>query len=116
MTKRLSVFALFLTIVALQPHWSASAQKKGENKAPVVSATASIFNPRLAVQVGSDGRFNIGAFPNPVTGGALPGSFDLMYRWPQTPSTSFSTIRIDSANFRYGSSGVLVEPIPLRLA
>jgi hypothetical protein len=110
MTKRLSILALLLTIAALQPHWSASAQKKGENKAPAVLPSASIFNPRLAIQVASDGRFNIGAFPNPVTGGALPGSFDLMYRWPQTPSTSFSTIRIDGANFRYGSSGVLIEP------
>jgi hypothetical protein len=67
------------------------------------------FNARLDIQVGTDGRFNMGAFPDPATGGATTGSWDLMYRWPDSPVTSFTTVRIDNVDNVYGSSGINVE-------
>lgn len=67
-----------------------------------------IFNSRFVLQVGSDGRFNMGAFPDP-SGGGGPNSWDLMYRWPDHPYTSFSTLRIDGVDNVYGSSGVQIE-------
>ncbi len=67
------------------------------------------FNERLSIQVGADGRFNIGVFPDPLSGDATDGSWDLMYRWPFGPGTSFSTIRIDGIDFRIGSSGDVID-------
>lgn len=67
------------------------------------------FNERLAIQVGANGRFNIGAFPDPATGAPMAGSFDLTYRWPSNPNTSYTTFRIDGADYVYGSSGALVQ-------
>jgi hypothetical protein len=66
------------------------------------------FNSRFAVKVASNARFNLGAFPD-SSGGQVANSWDLMYRWPNTPSTSFSTLRIDGIDSRYGSSGVQLE-------
>lgn len=73
------------------------------------TATADPFNSRLAFNVGSDGRFNMGAFPNPATGGSTAGSWDLMYRWPSEPWSSFTTVRIDGSDYVYGSSGTQVQ-------
>jgi len=67
------------------------------------------FNARLAVQVGANGRFNIGAFPDPATGGATATSWNLMYAWPGSPGTSFSTLRVDGADSIYGQDGTQVE-------
>lgn len=67
-----------------------------------------IFDSRFAVQVGGSGRFNMGAFPD-AFGGAGPNSWDLMYRWPHDPGTSFSTLRIDGVDNIYGSSGTQLE-------
>lgn len=72
---------------------------------PTIAAPAyNPFNPRLAINVGTTGRFNFGAMPDPVTGGAISGtSWDLSYQWPNAPSTSFTTIRIDQGDYTYGS-------------
>ncbi len=80
-----------------------SAQKGGDG---IVAADP--FNSFLAILVGTNGRFNMGAFPN-STGGAGPNSYDLTYRWPEAPSTSYSTIRIDGVDNIYGSSGTRLE-------
>lgn len=72
-----------------------------ESNDPVVDP----FNSRLAIQVNANtGRFNIGAFPNPTTGGATPSSWDLIYRWPNSSSTSFTTLRVDGTDTVYGST------------
>lgn len=52
----------------------------------------------------------MGARPNPSTGGAQSGSFNMMYSWPSSPGTSYSTVRVDGQDFIYGSSGTVVEP------
>lgn len=70
--------------------------------------TGPFFNSRLAVQVRDDGRFNMGAFPN-LSGNGTTGSWDLMYRWPNDPGTSFSTLRIDGIDNVYGSSGIQLQ-------
>ncbi len=67
------------------------------------------YNDRLAIQVGPDGRFNMGAFPDPTTGGATGSSWDLMYRWPEAPRTSFTTLRTDGSDSVFGSSGTQIE-------
>jgi|GEM_PF-2139092 len=71
-------------------------------------ASIDVFNTRFAVKVSSSGRFNLGALPD-ASGGQGPNSWDLMYRWPSTPSTSFSTLRIDGADSVYGSTGSQIE-------
>ncbi len=64
------------------------------------------FNARIAINVGADGRFNFGALPDSQTGGAIVGSsWDLSYRWPTSPWTSFTTFRIDNTDYIYGSNG-----------
>jgi len=52
------------------------------------SLNTAIFNSRLAAQVRSDGRFNMGAFPD-AAGGAGPDSWDLMFSWPFEPGPHF---------------------------
>jgi hypothetical protein len=88
------------------PLTSRQTAKSGVQLSPTV---ADPFNARLAIQVGANGRFNMGAFPDPTTGGATTGSWDLMYNWPSSPGTSFSTLRIDGADNVYGSAGTQVE-------
>ena len=70
--------------------------------APVAGALGP-HNDKLAVQVGSDGTFNIGAAPS-ADGTATTGSWDLSYRWPYSPGTSFTTVRVDGADHVFGSA------------
>ncbi len=104
-TKLLTIITVVtLLIVSSFRYFPVSAQK-GEQW----TIAADPFNSRLAIQVATNGRFNMGAFPDPVTGGATGGSFNLIYAWPSSPGTSFSTVRIDGADNVYGSSGILLE-------
>ena len=74
------------------------------------SVDGPLYNDFLSVQVDSGGRFNMGARPDPATGGSQAGSFNLMYRWPSSPGTSFTTVRVDGADHVYGSGdGTIVE-------
>jgi hypothetical protein len=74
------------------------------------AAAVGPHNEFLAVQVGSDCLFNIGAAPD-ASGGAVPGtSWDISYRWPSAPWSSITTVRVDGADYIYGSSsGTLVQ-------
>jgi hypothetical protein len=79
---------------------------------PCLMATADLarlYNARLSLQVGAKGQFNIGAFPDPATGNATSDSWDLMYRWPNEPNTSFTTLRIDRLDAIYGDAGTRIE-------
>jgi len=61
------------------------------------------FNEFIGVSVGSqDGTFNIGAYQ--------PSQWDLLYSWPSSPWSSFTTVRIDGADYRYGETGTNVQP------
>jgi CSLREA domain-containing protein len=96
------------------PVSAASTSDKDPCKNNVCSDVSDVltdpFNDRLAILVGSNGLFNIGAFPDPQTGGAITGqSWDLMFRWPSAPWSSYTTIRIDGSDYVYGSTGTQLE-------
>src|SRR5437763_13571574 len=65
------------------PQPSAPHMSPGKDSLVRGARVVDPFNTRLAIQVGSDGRFNIGAFPDATTGGATANSWDLMYSWPR---------------------------------
>jgi hypothetical protein len=77
--------------------------------APPPAEATGPHNQYLAVNVGADALFNIGAYPD-AAGGSTTGSWDLSFRWPQSPWSSYTTIRVDGSNYRYGSSGTQVTP------
>lgn len=64
-------------------------------------------NDYLAIQVGSDGRFNSGA-----TGIVTGSSFNISFAWPNSPWSSFTTVRVDGADYIYGNGDgcPLVQP------
>lgn len=64
--------------------------------------SSSLTDGTLSANVTDDARFNIG-----VTDSS--GMWDLSYRWPFTPGTSFSTVRIDGADYFYGQTGTLLS-------
>ena len=80
--------------------------KDGYTKDPATDP----WNEHISMQVSSIGRFNMGANPNPATGGYQSGSFNMMYSWPSSPGTSYSTVRVDGQDYIYGSSGGVIEP------
>ncbi len=92
-----------------QQHPLHAALMTQSSKDPPPVSIVDPFNARLAVQVGANGRFNIGAFPDPATGGATATSWNLMYAWPGSPGTSFSTLRVDGADSIFGQDGTQVE-------
>jgi hypothetical protein len=68
---------------------------------PTEPTVADPWNSRLSVDVGADGRYSIGAFPDPSNGDPTTGSFKLLYGWPGT-GTTYSTLRIDGADVILG--------------
>jgi len=77
--------------------------------APLAAGPSGVFNSLLAVQVATNGRFNMGAQPDPSTGRASAQSYDLLFRWPNSPGSSYTTIRLDGQDFVYGTNGVPLE-------
>jgi len=75
---------------------------------PSAGATGP-HNQFIAVNVGSDGRFNIGAYPG-TDGSPTTGSWDLSYKWDSSPWSSFTTLQVDGNNSTYGSDGTPVTP------
>jgi len=69
-------------------------------------AAADPWNSRLSVDVGSDGRYSVGAFPDPSTGDPTTGSFKLLFGWPDT-GTTYSTLRIDGADAILGQEAAV---------
>ena len=57
-----------------------------------------IFNDRIAVSVGEQGEFSVGAQPSPADGTAVANqSWTITYFWPGS-STSFTTLRVDGVD------------------
>jgi hypothetical protein len=82
----------------------------GEAK-PTQPTVADPWNSRLSVDVGADGRYSVGAFPDPSTGDPTTGSFKLLYGWPNT-GTTYSTLRLDGADAILGQDApVAAGPI-----
>lgn len=77
--------------------------------APPPAEATGPHNQYVAVNVGDNGRFDIGAYPD-AAGGATAGSWNLSYGWPGSPGTSFATIRVDGSSYIYGSTGTQVTP------
>jgi len=72
------------------------------------AGAAGPHNQFLAVQVGYDGQFNIGAYPA-ADGSQTTGSWDLSYRWGNSPWSSFSTVRVDGSAYRCDTSLTVVK-------
>jgi len=86
----------------------AAATAKPHATGPSDAGTIDPFNASISAQVATDGRFNVGAFPDPSTGGSTAASYSLTYAWPSGPGTSFTTIRIDGVDSVYGTDGTVV--------
>jgi hypothetical protein len=86
---------------------AASTAKVGQLSAGL---TVGPCNSYLAIQVAPDGSFNQGAHPDPSSCGVGSGSFNLSYKWPGSPGTSFDTLRIDGQDLVYGSTGTQLSP------
>ena len=100
----ITVVALFVSFVAVT-----TSPAFAQSKPTTSGVTTDPCNGRLAIQVASDGTFNLGGLPDPGTCGATTGSFDLTYAWPGSPGTSFTTVRVDGSDNSYGA-GTLVSP------
>jgi len=115
MKKRLSgiIIAFLIAIIVVPFTWAMQSSQtlppgtEGDSEQEVTEISS--FNERLAILVASNGRFNIGAFPDFITGGSTSESWDLTYSWPRTPGTSFTTFRIDGVDNVYGDSGTVVQ-------
>ncbi|MEK5361875.1 hypothetical protein ACPOM7_02225 [Peribacillus castrilensis] len=104
------VLALFMMIQSIafgseQPSSSSRKDTPFPTQAPSnrMSLNAlydgNIGNDFVQAQVGSDGRFNAGLR-------ALEGEddwFNLIYSWPSSPGTSFTTLQVDGADLIYGN-------------
>jgi hypothetical protein len=102
-TRRASTFGLLVVVFALVLTAACVAVAASPARA------AGPHNDTIAVQVGSDCLFNIGAAPA-ADGSATADSWDLSYRWASSPWSSFTTVRVDGADYVYGSSsGTLVQ-------
>ena len=79
-----------------------------ELKKSQISSSDIVYDPSndwLSVLVATNGRFNSGC-------NIIGNQYRLSYRWPDTPRTSYTTIRIDGTNYIYGTDGTQVqEPI-----
>ena len=103
------VLALSCALFLVTPP-PAAAMTPGEKAAWAQAHASGLWtdpsNTYIGVDVGSDGRFTIGAFQ--------PAPWDLLYGWPGAPWTSFTTIRIDGADYVYGypvySNAVFIQP------
>ncbi len=92
------VLSLLLVALALPVHALAA-----EKVCPQPGTTLTDpSNDYLAILVGSDGRFNSGA-----TGIITGSEYRISYAWPNVPSTSFTTIRVDGVDRVLGYDGAL---------
>jgi len=100
------VVILLATVYVAAPGLSLAGTAKGVRLSPKVADPQTDF---LAVQVGSDGTFNMGANPLVADCGTgptfdTPCRYNLMFAWPAEPGSSFTTVRIDGSDFIYGSA------------
>jgi hypothetical protein len=102
-TRRAKTFGMLVVMLALVLTATAVAV------AASPAAAVGPHNDFLAVQVGGDCIFNIGAAPAP-DGSATATSWDISYAWPSSPWSSYTTVRVDGSDYIYGSSsGTLVK-------
>lgn len=101
--KRVIFAFLFLSLLILIMTPALMANDKASP--PPSTTVADPSNDYLAIQVGSDGRFNSGA-----TGLNTGSSFNISYAWPRSPWSSFTTVRIDGTDNIYGGSGTQTQP------
>jgi hypothetical protein len=94
--------ALFSSLPVQQLHAAA------EDTKPTEPTVADPWNSRLSVDVGADGRYSVGAFPDPSTGDPTTNSFKLLYGWPNT-GTTYSTLRIDGADAILGQDAPVTD-------
>lgn len=68
-------------------------------------ATKVVANPNnsfISINVANNGRFN--------SGSTIPqNSYNISYNWPNTPFSSYTTIRIDGVDYIYGECGTQIQ-------
>jgi len=98
------LLVLGATALAQQPGTELAAFKNGAAARSRAADAAGVYNDFIAAQVGGNGRFNFGAFPD--GGAALDGSqsFNLSFAWPSSPGTSYTTVRVNGADLVFGQS------------
>lgn len=101
---------VFSVVLVLLPALLVVGVAPADGKLSAGTVAADPCNQYLAIQVGSDARFNEGAHPDPATCAAGPSSFNLSYNWPSPPGTSFTTVQVDGTNLVYGTDGTVISP------
>ena len=104
--------SLLASLSLLSPSATFAETGRGVLPSPVLADPQSPF---LAVQVASDGAFNMGVNPAaPPCGGGptfpVPCEYNISFAWPDPPGTSFTTVRIDGVDHVYGGSGLTQPP------
>lgn len=100
--KVVTFVLLFFVLMPASIAFAAKVPNDGEAFSP--ADLADPVNGYLAIQVAPNGRFNSGA-----TGVATGSSFNISYAWPDSPWSSFTTIRIDGSDNIFGSSGDQIQ-------
>lgn len=70
-----------------------------------IQADIELKNEYISILVGADGRFNSGA-----TGDITDDRFNLIFNWPSSPWSSFTSIWIDGTVYIFGSEGEMIQP------
>ena len=103
--------AMAIAIAALTLMPIAAIPAAAADKPTTTGGVVDPCNGRLAIAVASDGTFNLGAFPNPQDCSFVANqSWDLMFSWPGSPGTSFTTIRVDGQDAVYGDGTQIQAP------
>lgn len=74
-----------------------------ENLCNDITSLSDPSNEFLSIQVASNGRFNSGS-------NIVNNKYPISFLWPNTPSSSYTTIRIDGVNYYYGTGGINLRP------
>ena len=94
-----------------QPGDELAAYKASGQGRSRASDASGIYNEFIAAQVSSGGRYNFGGFPGGASNVASSQSFNLSYSWPGSPSTSYTTVRVDGTDLVFGDSLLPVDGI-----
>lgn len=82
-----------------------AAKEALRQQQPGLLAEQAISNQCAAALIGEDGRFNMGLYQ--PAGGFW---YNTSYAWPDSPWSSFTTLRIDGMDRIYGQDGSFIQP------
>ncbi len=111
--SRICITAFLLALMVAGGVSAASAASKAAPGGAAISAsslTASTVNDYLSFQVSPEGIFNSGA-----TGTATGKTFGISFAWPSSPWSSFTTVRVDGVDAKYGSGSGSFTQVPTEI-